>query len=132
MTSSNRWFLLVVGSSVAGVLATVAATGDALSMVPLLWFLAVIPGLPYVRLLRNTTDPVALWVTALGLSIAIDALVAEALLYARSYTATTAVVVLALIAGLGAAIGRYRPHGEASEPTETANVSNEPSRWMDR
>jgi len=127
MTSATRWFLLVVASSAAGVLAAFAATGDARSMVPLLWFLAVIPGLPYVRLAGNTRDPVALWIAALGLSLAIDVLVAEALLYTHRYTATTAVVVLAVIACLGAAIGRLR-QGEASEPTEAANGTGESRR----
>ncbi len=108
MTSSTRWFLLVVASSIAAVLAAAVATGDAVSMVPLLWFLAVIPGLPYIRMLRNTTEPVALWVTALGLSLAIDALVAEALLYTNAYTARTTVVVLAIIVCAGATIGRTR------------------------
>jgi hypothetical protein len=121
MTSSTRWFLLVVASSIAAVLAAAAATGDAVSMVPLLWFLAVIPGLPYVRMLRNTAEPVALWVTALGLSLAIDALVAEALLYTDAYTARTTVVVLAIVACAGATIGRLRMHGEVSEPAEAAS-----------
>jgi hypothetical protein len=122
MTSATRWFLLIVGSSAAAVAAAVAATGDARSMLPLLWFLAVIPGLPYVRMLRNTREPVALWITAVGLSIALDALVAEALLYTHSYTATTAVVVLAVVACVGAAISRLRSQGEAPEPAEAANV----------
>jgi hypothetical protein len=121
MTSATRWTVLVVASSIAAVLAAIAATGDARSMIPLLWFLAVIPGLPYVRMLRNTTDAVALWVTALGLSISIDAVVAEALLYTHTYTATTAVVVLACIACLGAVIGRLRLPGGASEPAEAAS-----------
>lgn len=124
MTAATRWLLLVVASSVAAVLAADAATGDARSMVPLLWFLAVIPGLPYVRMLRNTHEPVALWIAALGLSLAMDALVAEALLYTERYTATTAVVVLAAVACLGAVIGRLREHEEVTDPAETANLSS--------
>jgi hypothetical protein len=122
MTSATRWFLLVVASSTAAVLAAFAATGDARSMVPLLWFLAVIPGLPYVRMVRTTREPVALWIAALGLSLAMDVLVAEVLLYTHRYTAATAVVVLAVLAGLGAAIGRVR-EGDRSEPAEAANVT---------
>jgi hypothetical protein len=121
VTSATRWFLLVVASSTAAVLAAFAATGDARSMVPLLWFLAVIPGLPYVRLARNTKEPVALWITALGLSLALDALVAEALLYTGRYTAATAVVVLAAVACLGAVIGRLRD-GDRSEPADAVNL----------
>jgi hypothetical protein len=120
MIPATRWFLLVVGSSVAALLATIAASGDAVSMVPLLWFLAVIPGLPYVRLLRNTTDPVALWITAVGLSIAIDAIVAEVLLYTHTFTAANTVLVLAFVACGGAAI-TLRRQAEPSEPAETTH-----------
>jgi hypothetical protein len=123
MTTDTRWFLLVVASSVAAVVAADAATGTALSMVPLLWFLAVIPGLSFVRMLRNTHEPIALWIAAVGLSLAFDALVAEALLYTERYTATTAVVVLAAVACLGAVLGRFRG-GEASEAAKASSVSN--------
>ena len=122
MTSATRWFLLVVASSAAAVVAAFAATGDARSMVPLLWFLAVIPGLPYVRMARNTREPVALWMCALGLSLAMDVLVAEVLLYTHRYTAATAVVVLAVLAGVGAAIGRVR-EGLGSGPAAAADVT---------
>ena len=123
--NTNRWTALIVGSSVLAVIAAIAETGNALSMVPILWFLAVIPGLPYMRMLRSSGEPMTLWIAAIGLSLAIDTVVAEALLYTETYTATAAIVVLAVIAVTGAVIGRLRTAGEASEPAETATVTAE-------
>ncbi len=120
MMTADRCVVIVAASSALALLATAAGTGNALSMIPLLWFLAVIPGLPFVRMLRNDHDPLAFWLTALALSVAIDALVAEALLYGRGFSALGVVCVLAGIAWLGAAIGRLRsPEGDA-EPTAPA------------
>jgi hypothetical protein len=106
--NANRWLMVIVASSALAVIAAFAATGNALSMIPLLWFLAVIPGLPWVRMVWKDGDPVAFWLTVIGLSIAIDTLVAEVLLYTDAYTATGAVMVLAGVALLGTAIGRAR------------------------
>ncbi len=120
MMTADRCVVIVAASSALALLATIAGTGNALSMIPLLWFLAVIPGLPFVRMLRNDHDPMAFWLTALALSVAIDALVAEGLLYGRGFSALGVVCVLAGIAWLGAAIGRLRaPEGDA-EPTAPA------------
>jgi hypothetical protein len=113
MINADRCVAIVAGSSALALLATIAGTGNALSMIPLLWFLAVIPGLPFVRMLRNDEDPVAFWLTTIALSIAIDALAAEALLYGRGFSALAVVSVLAGIAWLGAAIGRLRSSGDA-------------------
>lgn len=108
MNVEDRWTALVVASSVVAILAAIAATGNAFSMVPMLWFLAFIPGLPYVRLLKNNDDPVAIGLTSVGLSLAMGALIAEALLYLDAYSAVTTVTVLAVIACAGAVIGRLR------------------------
>jgi len=113
MTSADRCVTIVAVSSVLALLATIAGTGNALSVIPLLWFLAVIPGLPFVRMLRNDDDPVAFWLTTIALSVAIDALIAEALLYGRGFSALAVISVLAGIAWLGAAVGRLRSSADA-------------------
>jgi hypothetical protein len=118
----TRWLLLIVASSALAVAAAFAATGDALSMIPLLWFLAVIPGLPWVRMVWRDGDPVAFWLTTIGLSVAIDALVAETLLYTDAYTATGAVMVLAGVALIGTAIDRLRNPAGEMEPAEIIDV----------
>jgi hypothetical protein len=118
MNIETRWFLVIVASTVAAIIATMAATGNAWSMVPLLWFLAVCPGMPFVRMLRPA-DPVQRWIAAIGLSMAIDAIVAEVLLYTRTYTVVRAVVILGAIACLGAggSLRRLRTRGDP-EPAE--------------
>jgi hypothetical protein len=123
MRNPTRWFLLVVASSVLALIATLASTGDAFSMVPLLWFLAVIPGLPFILMLRARQEPVAFWLTVVGLSIAIDAAVAEVLLYTDAYSAEAAIFALVGIAYCGAAIGRMRAlahEGEHAVPVRAS------------
>ncbi len=106
--TADRWVQVVGLSCALALLATIAATGNAWSMIPLLWFFAVIPGLPYVLTVRNHHDAIAFWLSAGALSVALDALVAEALLYLHEFSAIAVVSVLVIIAWLGAAIGRLR------------------------
>lgn len=120
MSARTGWTLLVVGSSLLAVIAAAAGRGDGWSFLPLLWFLAVIPGLPYVRMAGPGGGPIGLWVGAFALSVAIDAVVAEILLYTNSYGAARAVFVLAGIACLGEAFSRLRHTGDAPEPAEHA------------
>jgi hypothetical protein len=120
MSARNGWTVLVVGSSILAVIAAAAGSGDGWSFLPLLWFVAVIPGLPYVRMAGPGGGPIGLWVGAVALSVAIDAVVAEVLLYTSSYGATRAVFVLAGIACLGEACSRLRRRGDAPEPDEHA------------
>jgi hypothetical protein len=112
----SGWTLLVVGSSVLAVAAAAAGSGDGWSFLPLLWFLAVIPGLPYVRMAGAGGGPIGRWVGAVALSVAMDAVVAEVLLYTGSYGAARAVFVLAGIALLGEAFNLLRPTPAASDP----------------
>ncbi len=92
-------------------------------MIPLLWFLAVIPGLPFILMLRPRQEPVAFWLTVVGLSIAIDAAVAEVLLYTDAYSAEATVFVLVGIAYCGAAIGRMRALDHDADAAEPATAS---------
>ncbi len=110
---ANLWLLIIAVSTAAAMAATVVSNGTALTTVPLLWFLAVCPGLPYAQLLR-LDDPVQRWIIAIGLSVAIDAVVAEALLFTDSYTAPRTIVVLGVVACAGAVIARLRARGDES------------------
>ena len=125
MSSRDRWLALVLACSAVAVVAAAAETGDGWSMVPLLAFLAVIPGLPYVRMLHQPREPVAFWVAAAGLSLALDAIVAMVLLYTETSTGFRTVAVLAGLACVGAVIGRSRRAWDAPEPAETATVAAE-------
>jgi hypothetical protein len=120
MSARNGWTVLVVGASVVAVIAAAAGSGDGWSFLPLLAFLAVIPGLPYVRMVGTGGGPFGLWVGAVALSVAIGAVVAEVLLYTDSYGAARAVFVLAGIACLGEVFARLRHPGELPEAPEPA------------
>jgi hypothetical protein len=120
MNDDVRWLVVIVASTVAAIVATLLATGNAISMVPLFWFFAVCPGMPYVRMFRGN-DPVQLWTTAIGLSIAIVALVAEAMLYTHTFSAIGVVCITGVVACAGAVIGRLRTRGDP-EPAEPASV----------
>jgi hypothetical protein len=117
MSGRNAWTLLVVGASVVAVIAAASGTGDGWSFLPLLAFLAVIPGLPYVRLAGTGGGPIGIWVGAVALSVAIGAVVAEILLYTGSYGAARAVFVLAGIACLGEVfVGGRQPRASTVAP----------------
>ena len=122
MKARNRWTVLVVGSTILAVVGAAAGSGDGWSFLPLLWFLAVIPGLPYVRMAGPGGGPIGLWIGAVALSVATDAVVAEILLYTGSYGAARAVFVLAGIAFLGEAFNLLRPTPAAPDPDEHATV----------
>ncbi|BDP44347.1 hypothetical protein DAETH_43160 (plasmid) [Deinococcus aetherius] len=64
-----------------------------------LWFMAVCPGLAVVRHVRGL-DPAQTWTLALALSLALDLLVATALLYLPPLPFTVALSVVTLIAAL--------------------------------
>jgi hypothetical protein len=127
MSARNGWTLLVVGASILAVIAAVAGSGDGWSFLPLLAFLAVIPGLPYVRMAGTGGGPLGLWVGAVALSVGIGAVVAEVLLYTGSYGAARAVFVLAGIACLGELFVRLRHPVETPEPDDRADVATEPA-----
>jgi hypothetical protein len=122
---ANLWLLVIAVWSAAAIGAAAGADGSGFTMLPLLWFLAACPGLPYALLLR-LADPVQRWVLAIGLSVALDAVVAEVLLYAGWYTGLRTVVVLAVIACVGALIGRLSVRGDA-EPADAPVVPVEMS-----
>jgi hypothetical protein len=84
--------------------------------------------MPYARLVAPPVDddPVRRWIMAVGLSIALAAVVAETLLYAGAFTAFTTIAVLGGIAVVGAVIGlvveRTRAR-RAAEPSLAATTS---------
>lgn len=122
---ANQWLLVNAVSSAVAIVATVAGEGTALTTVPLLWFLAVCPGLGYVHLL-GMDDAMRRWTITIALSLALDALVAEALLYTHMYTALRVVVVLAVVACAGAVIARLKVRGK-TDPAEAPVVPVEMS-----
>jgi hypothetical protein len=118
------WSFVIVASTVVAVIAAMVGTGSAFTTIPVLWFLAVCPGMAYVRML-GFDDTALRWISAIGLSIALGAVVAEALLLAHLYTGFRTIVVLGVLACAGAVIGRRRVRG-SSEPADVANGVAQP------
>ena len=70
-------------------------------------FLLVCPGLPWVWVLGDVEERVAV-VVAIALSVAIDVLLSEAMIYLRVWSPVWGFVILAAIGGLGLALGAKR------------------------
>jgi hypothetical protein len=120
VSAATRWLVLIVASTAAAVGAADVASGTALTTVPILWFLAVCPGMPYAWFVVPAgDDPLRRWLTAVGLSIALAAVVAEALLLAEAFTGFTAISVLGAIAVIGAIGGLVAERAAARRAAET-------------
>ncbi len=70
-------------------------------------FLLVCPGLPWVWVLVDVEERVAV-VVAIALSVAIDVLLSEAMIYLRLWSPVWGFVILTAIGGLGLALGAKR------------------------
>lgn len=100
---SNRlWPIIIIISAVAASLVNFVFTDIAIRPIIVFWFLAVCPGMVFVRFLR-LKEPVVEWTLALALSFSIDALVAGTLLYARMWS-PTAIFGILIAFTLGGAI----------------------------
>jgi hypothetical protein len=107
VSGAKRWLTVILASIAAALSAVAIESGVA--AVPVLWFLAVCPGMPYARMIRagGGEDPVLRWVTAVGLSLALAAVVSEGLLLAGVFTGMRTIAILAWIAVAGAVV-EYR------------------------
>jgi hypothetical protein len=126
VTGAHRWAVITLVSSIVALAAADVASGTALTTVPLVWFLAVVPGMPYARLVTPPErDWVQRWVTAVGLSIALAAVVAEVLLYTDTYSGFTAVALLGGIAVAGALVEQWRSARNAADAPEQVTAATE-------
>ncbi|MCA1669152.1 MAG: hypothetical protein LC793_17500 [Thermomicrobia bacterium] len=98
----SRWPVVIGASAFALALVLLAESGLPLRPIVVIWFLAVCPGMAFVPLLAIRD-----WLTALtigvGVSLALDALVAEAMVYTGYWSATWSLAALVAIACAGAA-----------------------------
>jgi hypothetical protein len=122
VNAAGRWFVVVVVSTLAALVATLIGSGNAVSTIPLLWFLAVCPGMPYARAIAagGAPDPVQRWITAIALSLALGAVVSEVLLLVGWFTSFRTVLLLGVIACTGAGVDRARAHRRAAEALTAA------------
>ena len=95
-TVTRSWPALVASTVV--VLAVVAANRHwAVATVAVLWFMCIAPGTAFTRLLRFTPDGAAGWAVAVAVSLALDALCNEAMIYAHIWTPTRGLLALTLL-----------------------------------
>lgn len=84
------------------------------------WFLLICPGMAYVRLLQLKADFFEL-VLAIALSIAIDTIVAQALLLTGNWSPKVALVIVIAISMAGAIVQMILPNrgqGKAQRSTD--------------
>jgi hypothetical protein len=101
--SSLLWPGIIAVSALAAGLVVFARLETPFRPWIVFWFLFVCPGMAFVRLLR-LQDRVAEWTLAFALSIALDAIVAASLLYARAWSPDWGLVILIAISLGGAAL----------------------------
>lgn len=98
---------VVAVAAVAAAGAALVGAPDAVRVPLVLGFLLIGPGMAFVPLL-DLDDPVAQLTVALGVSLALDLVVAMAMLYAGAWSPVASLVVLAAIALAGAALQQAR------------------------
>jgi len=107
------WPVIIVASALGTGLATfrdaAAAARPALS----LWFLLICPGMAFVRLLR-LNDAIAQLTLAVALSLALDTIVAVAMLYAGFWSPKGILGVVIALSLLGAALQIDTMRGDAA------------------
>lgn len=117
---------LFVGLTFASAAMGAAGSQTGLRTVAAFAFLLVCPGLPWVWVLGDVEERVAV-VVAITLSVAIDALLSEAMVYLRLWSPVWGFVILTAIGGLGLALGAKRgywdrPGNEIRQPAPVATV----------
>lgn len=95
------WPAILVASALAINVLVLADIQTPLRPMLALWFLLVCPGMALVRLLRIRNFALELSL-AVALSIALDALAAGSLLYARRWSPEASLIILGIISCAGA------------------------------
>ena len=102
------WPVLILLSSLASVGVTFADWQSPIRALLILWFIVICPGMGLVRLLR-LHDPLAEFMFAIGLSIALATIVASAILYADLWSPPLILAILATISIAGAFVQLLLP-----------------------
>jgi hypothetical protein len=97
------WPAIIIFSAVVAMLVVVSNIGSPLQPAIVFWFLLVCPGMAVTRLLR-IKDGVAEMTIAVALSIALDAIVAEAMVLTAKWSPNWGLAVLAGLSIAGAAV----------------------------
>jgi nucleoside recognition membrane protein YjiH len=100
---SMWWPRIIILSAAAAMLVMVSSVGSPLQPAVIFWFLLVCPGMAVTRLLRLKDGIVEITV-AIALSIALDALVAEAMVLTAKWSPNWGLTVLAGLSVAGAVL----------------------------
>lgn len=112
MNNSNKWPLILIASGIAiGIIQMLDVEGP---IRPLLafWFLLICPGMAFVPLLKMKQALIEL-TTAIALSLTLNTIVAEIMIYTDTWSDDWAVAVLIAITIIGAVLQLMSPIGEA-------------------
>jgi hypothetical protein len=119
------WPTIITCSAVGSVLATLVEPMQPLRPVLAFWFLLVCPGMAFVRLL-GLSDSLAECALAVALSLALDTLVGEALLFAGAWSPAWGLAALVALSIGGAAIQVGRSAGLAPGAVVPCNAGPRP------
>jgi hypothetical protein len=97
------WSVAILGSAVAAAVGSLAPPGEPLRMLVESWFLLVCPGMAIVRLLR-LQDGLAEWCLAVALSLTLDALVPDVMVYAGVWSPDAALASLVVLSAVAAGL----------------------------
>jgi uncharacterized membrane protein len=103
MKNALWWPLVIAVSALAAGTLTLIQAVTPLRAAVGFWFLLVCPGMAYVRLLRVKAVFFE-WVLAIALSIAIDTIIAQALLVAGNWSSRLALIVVIAVSLIGVAV----------------------------
>ena len=111
--SNLLWpFVILISAFSSGMLVFIG-TETILRQLLVLWFLLVCPGMAYIRLMRLQNALVE-WILAIGLSLALELLLALALVYLHFWQPQLGLLLLIGLSFLGAILGLFqalRPDG---------------------
>lgn len=94
------WPVIITLSAIAAYLAATFLPGTLETLVIIMWFLFVCPGMALARLLR-LQEPVMEWVLALALSFAIDGIIAGILVYTGAWLPMRTLAIISGVCAVG-------------------------------
>ncbi len=92
---------LLIAATLAVTVTILAVPGGASRLWVVLVYVLVCPGLAYIRLL-NISDPLAILMLGIGLSISMDILVSEALVLTHLWSPIAGIIILGMLCLFGA------------------------------
>jgi len=95
------WPLLIIVSALTVSLVAATGFGGTLRGPLFFYFLLICPGMAFIRLL-HIASVAAEWTLAIALSLALDTIIAEIMLYANHWSPIGGLVILILVSVLGA------------------------------